>query len=158
MQALQVVHDFNSRAGLLAFGYSDVRESAYPIEEMLEGFNLGILADSLRHNADDFTQDSSPREVSLEIIHQATSGFDAENMENVDRVDKHVDAIIYNFGSLFKLGLLPEHVEEAIMIVAMANLAKLTAGKDEHGKQLKPADFVPPEPQLLELLERVDAP
>lgn len=151
------VYKFNSKARLLDHGYSDIRESAYGIEEMLEGFNLGVVADSMRRNAE-FLADNSPREVSLEIVNQAASGFDPNSLTDVDRVDKHVDSIIYSLGSLYKLGLNEEEAIEAIQIVAKANLQKLTAGKDEHGKQMKPEGFIPPEEALAELLERVHAP
>ena len=151
--AIELVHKFNEQAGLLEHGYSDARESAYPIEEMLEGFNLGVLANSLRTNAE-MLPDNSPREVSLEIIDQALSGQHDTPLPRVDRLDKHVDAIIYNIGSILKLGLVPAEVQQAILIVASANMQKLTAGKDANGKQLKPEGFIPPEVELQKLLDR----
>lgn len=150
------VYEFNKKSKLLDPGYSDIRETAYGIEEMLEGFNLGVVANSLRTNAE-FLADNSPREVSLEIVNQAASGFDPSSITDVDRVDKHVDSIIYSLGSLYKLGLSQEEAIKAIQIVAIANLQKLGAGKDQNGKQLKPKNFIPPEENLAKLLARSNA-
>ena len=147
----KLIYKFNKETGLLEQGYSSSRECAFPIEEMLEGFNLGALANKLQ------VLDPSPRKISKEIVALATEGAEHyDELEAVDILDKHLDAIVFNFGSIFKLGLTPQEANKALYIVALANMQKLTAGKDSEGKQLKPANFQPPEPQLQKIIDAVD--
>lgn len=151
MNAIKSIYKFNKECKrpdgscLLDQGYDDLKEAAFSIEEMLEGFNTDVLHKLLLMDG----EENSPKTISRKIIWH-TNGSD---MTDVDRLDKHLDSIIYNFGSIFKLGLSPQQALRALSIVCEANLQKLSAGQDEHGKQRKPEGFVPPEEKLQAILD-----
>ena len=141
---IDAIYQFNEQAGLLEQGYNDFSESAYQIEEALEGYEI----------AQGFTVHlDTPKEMSRTIV-RAQGPFIGTD---VDRLDKAIDAIVFAVGSIAKLGLTPPQIREAIEIVTTANLQKLSMPKDEFGKLTKPADFVGPEAKLQELLDRRDA-
>ena len=141
---IDAIYQFNEQAGLLEQGYNDFSESAYQIEEALEGYEI----------AHGFTVHlDTPKEMSRTIV-RAQGSFVGTD---VDRLDKAIDAIVFAVGSIAKLGLTPPQIREAIEIVTTANLQKLSMPKDEFGKLTKPADFVGPETKLQELLDRRNA-
>ena len=141
---IDAIYQFNEQAGLLEQGYNDFSESAYQIEEALEGYEI----------AQGFTVHlDTPKEMSRTIV-RAQGQFIGTD---VDRLDKAIDAIVFAVGSIAKLGLTPPQIREAIEIVTTANLQKLSMPKDEFGKLTKPADFVGPETKLQELLDRRNA-
>lgn len=144
MTFVDQIYSFNSQAGLLDKPYSDYLESSFQIEEALEGFTalpqLGALLG---------VHEATPKHLSRSIVATANDG---SNLSDVERLDKACDAIVFAFGSIFKLGLTPEQAAKAVSIVMSANLAKLSMPKDEFGKLTKPADFVGPEAHLQELL------
>lgn len=142
LNPVKLIYQFNQKAGLLDAGYSDERECAFPIEEALEGFNIFPLAER-------FGCDPTPKVMSRAFM----SEVDGE-LSDVDRLDKHLDIIVFSFGSIFKLGLTPQQALLALEIVMQANMQKLSAGTDSHGKQQKPTDFVGPEARLQELLDK----
>lgn len=150
LTAIKSIYKFNQECKrpdgscLLDQGYDDTKEAAFSIEEMLEGFNLNMLQKLLLMD-----ETTTPKDVSRKIM----SHINGTHMTDVDRLDKHLDSIIYNFGSIFKLGLTPQQALRALSIVCEANLQKLTAGQDEHGKQRKSEGFVPPEARLQALLD-----
>ena len=144
------IFEFNKKAGLLDDTYSSKKEIAYLFEEALEGFNLGALVSS----TDIHVYDTSPREVGKALATLATEGLEHYKIEEVDIFDKHLDSIVFNIGALYKLGLSPQQVQRGLEIVAEANMKKLGAPKDDQGKQLKPAGFVPPEDQLQLILDK----
>lgn len=151
---INLIYEFNKKAGLIDQGYDDQRESAFSIEEMLEGFkDLPYLATRLHPDGEANEENFNPKQISRQIIKLASMD-NKDPIPTVDRVDKHIDSIVFNFGSLFKIGLNKFEAEKALEIVATANMQKLSAGKDEHGKQKKPANFVPPEEQLQKLLDK----
>lgn len=150
LNAVKLIHKFNKDCGLLEKKYSDFLESSFQIEEALEGFDLKSLTYKLIDQ--NCEEPASPKEISREIALLC-----AKEIADVDRLDKHLDSIVYNFGSLFKLGLTPQEAIKALTIVAEANMQKLTAGKDEHGKQKKPEGFIPPEDRLQKILDEVKA-
>jgi predicted HAD superfamily Cof-like phosphohydrolase len=136
---------FNREAGLLDKGYDDFLESSFQIEEALEGFSaLPMLADRLQADT------KSPKDLSRIIVRLA-SGLD--QISDVDRLDKACDAVVFAIGSMAKLGLDANQITRALNTVMRANFTKLGMPKDEHGKQLKPADFVGPEAELAHILE-----
>lgn len=143
LSIIQSIHDFNSRAGLLNQPYNDFLESSFQIEEALEGFNIFPLAER-------FGCDPDPKTMARAFMTEV----DGE-LADVDRLDKHLDSIVYNFGSIFKLGLTPQQAIKALSIVADANLQKLSAGQDSEGKQMKPEGFIPPEGKLQKILDEV---
>ena len=141
---IDAIYQFNEQAGLLEQGYNDFSESAYQIEEALEGYEI----------AHGFTVHlDTPKEMSRTIV-RAQGPFIGTD---VDRLDKAIDAIVFAVGSIAKLGLTPPQIREAIEIVTTANLQKISMPKDEFGKITKPADFVGPETKLQELLDRRNA-
>ena len=141
---IDAIYQFNEQAGLLEQGYNDFSESAYQIEEALEGYEI----------AHGFTVHlDTPKEMSRTIV-RAQGPFIGTD---VDRLDKAIDAIVFAVGSIAKLGLTPPQIREAIEIVTTANLQKLSMPKDEFGKLTKPANFVGPETKLQELLDRRSA-
>ena len=141
---IDAIYQFNEQAGLLEQGYNDFSESAYQIEEALEGYEI----------AQGFTVHlDTPKEMSRTIV-RAQGPFIGTD---VDRLDKAIDAIVFAVGSIAKLGLTPPQIREAIEIVTTANLQKLSMPKDEFGKLTKPADFIGPETKLQELLDRRNA-
>ena len=165
------VYQFNQQAGLLANGYSDYLESSFQIEEALEGFDLRGLYATLNRFSPDATSVAitspelastlSAKLVSRTITGQAMglSEYSTPDdlrksiLSDVDRLDKHIDSIIFSIGSIAKLGLTPQQIATAISIVTTANLQKLSMPKDEFGKLTKPADFIGPEAQLQALLD-----
>jgi len=144
---IKQIYKFNQEAGLLEKGYSDERECAYPIEEALEGFNTTELIKQLA-----MENNSSPKDISRHIIDLT---INSDELQDVDRLDKHLDAIVFAFGSIFKLGLSPQETMKALSVVAEANMQKLTVGTDSEGKQMKPKDFIPPEDKLQKILDKI---
>ena len=142
-----LVYDFNSKAGLLEAGYDDFRESAFQIEEALEGFNIAELSRNITDYS--YSTDSAKELARYILTNERFTGT------NVDRLDKACDAIIFAIGSMAKLGLSPEQMRQALDIVAKANLAKLSNIKiDSSGKLLKDSSFTGPEAQLQTLLNQ----
>ena len=148
MNFVDQIHEFNSQAGLLDKPYDDFLESSFQIEEALEGFDVSRISTEL--TSEPFTTDS-PKVLARRIL--VGEKFRDSFLTDVERLDKACDAIVFAFGSIFKLGLNPEQAARAVSIVMSANLAKLSMPKDEFGKLTKPADFVGPEAQLQELLD-----
>lgn len=148
MNFVNQIHEFNSQAGLLDKPYDDFLESSFQIEEALEGFDVSRISTEL--TSEPFTTDS-PKVLARRIL--VGEKFRDTVLTDVDRLDKACDAIVFAFGSIFKLGLNPEQAAKAVSIVMSANLAKLSMPKDEFGKLTKPTDFVGPEAQLQELLD-----
>ena len=163
----KLIHKFNKETGLMDKGYSNLVEPAFIIEEALEGFNnLPILANKLGMN-EVYTLDAkevnNPKEISRWIVSTAITGegnYKESNwkdmpLKEVDILDKHLDAIVYSVGAVYKLGLSSQQLEQALNIVMQANMKKLKNKKfDEHGKLLKNEDFVGPEEELQKILNK----
>ena len=155
---IQQIYDFNYQAGLLEKPYDDFLESSFQIEEALEGFeHLHALADIL---GVDPNSPKLPRELSRIIAATAQKGTPNpagynvwSDLSDLERFDKALDAIVFAFGSLFKLGLTPGQALRGLSIVMNANMAKLSMPKDAHGKLTKPPNFVGPEAQLQLILK-----
>lgn len=141
------IYSFNQQAGLLEAGYDDFRESSFQIEEALEGFNLPIIIEELGLRID---FDSDAKGIARAIL---DSQYGTDSISDVERLDKHIDSIIFSIGSIAKLGLTPQQIATAISIVTSANLQKLSMSKDEFGKLQKPADFIGPEVKLQAILD-----
>lgn len=153
MNFVQQIYDFNKQAGLLDRGYDDFLESSFQIEEALEGFpKLQNLANILtdEESEDRVRDDASPKNISRAIVQYVIGDTP---ISDVDRLDKAIDAIVFAIGSIAKLGLNVEQIHRAIGAVTEANLQKLSMPKDEHGKLMKPKDFVGPEAQLQAVLD-----
>jgi len=130
-----------------AGSYDDATESAYQIEEALEGLTQnGIIYL-------DNSSFKSPKLASREIVNRAGGGEDLLRLSDVDRMDKAIDAIYFAIGSMHKLGLSPYQIVEGIQVVHEANVAKSTK-KDDQGKIIKGKSFIPPEAKLQEILDK----
>ena len=155
---IKQIYVFNKKAGLLDKPYNDFLESAFQIEEALEGFSLFDLQNNVQSN---FKGESTPKEWSRLIINSAslpeTGIYSAPTpIADVDRLDKACDAVVYAVGSMAKLGLDPQQITKALNIVMTANMKKLeNKSTDALGKLNKPASFVGPEAELQKLLDTV---
>ena len=152
---IQAVYQWQSDAGNLDHSYDDFLESSFQIEEALEGFDLFDLVNTIRS---DYKGESTPKEYSRLIAEAASLPTRGclqipVDIPDVDRFDKHVDGLIYHIGSLGKLGLTVDQICRGILAVNQANYQKLNAKRDAHGKLGKPADFIPPEEALQQILD-----
>ena len=145
MNPIKSIYKFNKEAGLLDAGYSDSLECSMSIEESLEGFDISGLAVQL-----DMDSTSNHKQVSRAII---AATVESEELSDVDRFDKHLDAIVINFGSIFKMDLSVGQALRGLERVMIQNMQKLNAGTDESGKLKKPKDFHPPEEFLQIILD-----
>ena len=143
------IYKFNKEAGLLEKPYSDFLEPSFLIEEALEDLNtLPNLAMHL--NMKD--EGASPKEIAREIV--SLANYNAE-LTDLQRFDKHIDAIVYAVGGAYKLGLTPQQLEAGIAAVMHSNMQKLKNKKyDEHGKLLKDENFIGPEEALQKILNK----
>ena len=143
------IYEFNKLAGLLDQPLDDYREASFIIEEALEGFDMQKLAHFLH-------SDPTPKAVSRSIVtycRESQSGMYPTQLTDVERLDKAVDAAVFAFGYMFKLGLTPEQAMRAMSIVMNANKQKLTMPRDSFGKLMKSDNFVEPTEKLQKLLE-----
>ena len=143
------IYKFNKDAGLLSKQYSDFLEPSFLIEEALE--DLPCL-DNLSYELK-ISMDSIPKEIARRISDLA-GGNDAK-LTDLQRFDKHIDAIIYAVGGAYKLRLTPQQLEAGIAAVMHSNMQKLKNKKyDEHGKLLKDENFIGPEEALQKILNK----
>lgn len=146
---LDEIYEFNKLAGLLDQPLDDYREASFIIEESLEGFDLQMLAHFLH-------SEPTPKAVSRSIVtycRDSQSGMYPTQLTDVERLDKAVDAIVFAFGYIYKLGLTPDQAARAVSTVMQANKQKLTMPRDSFGKLMKNPNFVGPEAQLQRILE-----
>lgn len=129
------IYKFNKEANLLSKGYSDFLEPSFLIEEALEDLpGLDNLSYELK-----ISMDSIPKDIARRITTLA-GGNDAD-LTDLQRFDKHIDAIIYAVGGAYKLGLTPQQLEAGIAAVMNSNMKKIGAGVDSAGKALKPDNW-----------------
>ena len=147
---LDEIYEFNQLANLLDQPLDDYREASFLIEESLDGFDLQKLAHFLH------SDDQRPKTVARSIVtycRESQSGMYPTQLTDVERLDKAVDAAVFAFGYMFKLGLTPEQASRAVSAVMQANRQKLTMPRDAFGKLMKPDSFEGPEPKLQRILE-----
>ena len=147
---------FNLQAGLLQSPYSDTLESAFQIEEALEGFgDLPYLAERLAGDSPEtIPSPVKARDIARQIVALAEMDTKPTSISEVDRLDKACDAVVFAIGSMAKLGLSVELIHEAVNVVSTCNLQKLGMPKDSAGKLIKPDNFVGPEPLLQAILDK----
>ena len=150
IEQIKKIYQFNKEAGLLDRPYSDVREAEFTIEESLEDFDTSYLAKKLL-----ISEDATPKEISRTIV-TGMCIVPEDGIDPVKRFDKALDKLVFTYGDLFKQGFTINQIARGLDAVMNANLSKLSAPVDEHGKQTKPANFMPPEP-LLELIIKENA-
>ena len=144
------IYEFNKLAGLLDQPLDDYREASFIIEEALEGFDLQKLSHFLHSDG------QTPKTVARSIVtycRESQSGMYPTALTDVERLDKAVDAAVFAFGYMFKLGLTPEQAMRAMSIVMAANKQKLTMPRDSFGKLMKNHNFIGPEPALQSILD-----
>ena len=142
-------------AGNAAKPYDDFLESSFQIEEALEGLrDIPYLQERLHSEGDSIEELQTPKECSRQIVRLAMMD-NKDPIDDVDRLDKACDAIIFAIGSMTKLGLDHHAITKALNIVNDANKAKLGMSRDAEGKLLKPEGFVGPEVKLQELLDGI---
>ena len=142
------IYKFNKEAGLLKKPYSDFLEPSFLIEEALEDLpNLINLAKALENDT------PNPKEIARHIVELA-GGRDAE-LTDLQRFDKHIDAIVYAVGGAYKLRLSPQQLEAGIAAVMHSNMKKISAGQDAAGKQLKPSNWAEIEAEQVRKLQAI---
>lgn len=137
-------------AGNASRPYDDFLESAFQIEEALEGHDLYEL--SLFINGPEYSDEVNAKTLSRIIVEHC---YTKEPIPDVERLDKACDAIIFAIGSMQKLGLDHHAITKALNIVNDANKQKLNCKRDAEGKLLKPEGFVGPEVKLQALLDSI---
>lgn len=143
------IYEFNKKAGLLEKGYSDFLEPSFLIEEALEDLNtLPNLAMHLNMK----NEGASAKEIAREIV--SLANYNA-NLTDLQRFDKHIDAIVYAVGGAYKLGLTPQQLEAGIAVVMNSNMKKISAGQDSAGKQLKPDNWDEIEAEQVKKLQAI---
>ena len=144
------IYKFNKEAGLLDKGYSDFLEPSFLIEEALEDLpELGTLAKVLSIST------VNPKEIARHIVEIAGGKDTTKPLTDLQRFDKHIDAIVYAVGGAYKLGLTPQQLEAGIAAVMHSNTKKIGAGKDEHGKALKPDNWPEIEAEQVRKLQAI---
>lgn len=132
------IHKWNKDAGL-SKTFNKPKEIAMLLEELYEA--LGIP--NAKQEAREFVENTNKR-VDLIVV------------EEVNFLDALCDLEFILHGSKCKMGLSPQQDISTIQAVLTANMQKLSAGQDEHGKQKKPEGFIPPESKLQKILsERI---
>ena len=144
------IYKFNKEAGLLEKGYSDFLEPSFLIEEALE--DLPYI-DNLSNKLKIMTED--PKEIARHIVELAGGKETSKPLTDLQRFDKHIDAIVYAVGGAYKLGLSPQQLEAGIAAVMHSNTKKIGAGKDEHGKALKPENWPEIEAEQIKKLQAI---
>ena len=144
------IYKFNKEAGLLDKGYSDFLEPSFLIEEALEDLpELINLAKALENDT------PNPKEIARHIVELAGGKDTTKPLTDLQRFDKHIDAIVYAVGGAYKLGLSPQQLESGIAAVMHSNTKKIGAGKDEHGKALKPDNWPEIEAEQVKKLQAI---
>jgi hypothetical protein len=146
---IERIVQFNKDAGLLEKGYNDFLESSFQIEEALEGFNFPCTMTAIMTPSE---IEPTHKNFSRYIVSSAMEEH-RFSLVDVDRLDKACDAVVFAVGSMAKLGLTADQIMRSLNIVMDANRMKLGMPKDEHGKLIKPADFVGPEVHLQKVLD-----
>lgn len=153
LNPIKEICNWQIAAGNAERPYEDFLESAFQVEEALEGFkDLPYLATRLHSEQESHEENFNPKAISRQIIKLASMD-DKTPISDVERLDKACDAIVYAIGSMQKLGLDHHGVTKALNIVNNANKSKLGAKRDSAGKLGKPDDFVGPEAELQKLLD-----
>lgn len=124
------------------------------IDQVFEFNELIIGTSDIEFNTLDEAKMQWTEKAYLEEIQEFKAGFKAQDM--VAMVDANLDLIYFALGTLKKLGLTRAHVRECMTAVHSANMTKkkgkLASRGDYDDDAIKPADFVPPEKAISEIL------
>lgn len=152
---VKVISKWQVDAGNASKPYDDFLESAFQIEEALEGFKIPfekLFDENEQCIIDGTVEKKRHQSVARDIISWVINNT-PEPISEVERLDKACDAIVYAIGSMAKLGLDHQGITKALLAVNKANQQKLGQGRDEKDKLLKPSTFVGPEPELQLILD-----
>ena len=145
------IYEFNEKAGLLGNGMDSFMETAYILEEAVEGYE-----DVFNMPEDPKAPVISARDWAISFLNQVKDAKEARNLPmptEVAELDKAIDGVVFNIGKMAKMGLSVEQIEEAFKVVSGCNMAKLDGPKDDLGKQLKPEGWTGPEEELQKILD-----
>ena len=144
------IYTFNEEAGFLGKGFDSFAETAYVIEEAMEGFEGAFNGDN---KAGEPVKPGDPewttaRQFALSLMNQMLVSFQQrpslEMPDDVAELDKAIDGCVFNIGKMAKMGLSREQIAEAFDAVAECNLAcSLSSG---------PAGWTGPEDKLQAIL------
>ena len=159
LNTTEAIVEFNRQAGFLNGEPMDaLKELAYIFEEAFEGFEDAYVTKD--ENGEYFKPGDrdypTARQLGLSLVNSLREAMSAKGFElpsEVAEFDKSIDAIVFHKGKLAKMGLTAAQIDEGIHTVNDANMAKLTAPKDEFGKQMKPDGWVGPEEKLQAILD-----
>ena len=149
------IYKFNKEAGLLGKPYSDFLEPSFLIEEALEDLgDIPYLQQRLHSEGLSIEELQTPKECARQIVNLARMDS-KEPLTDLQRFDKHIDAIVYAVGGAYKLGLTPQQLEAGIAAVMHSNMTKISAGQDAAGKQLKPDNWEEIEAEQVRKLQAI---
>ena len=145
------IYKFNEAMGLLGKGMDSFLETAYILEEAVEGYE-----DVFNNPDDPKAPVVTARDWALGFLNQVKEAKERRNLpmpSEVAELDKAIDGVVFNIGKMAKMGLTSEQIERAFAVVNDCNMAKLDGPKDELGKQLKPEGWTGPEDKLQAILD-----
>jgi len=148
---VQDIYDFNEKAGLLGNGMDSFMETAYILEEAIEGYE-----DVFNMPEDPNAPVVTARSWALGFLNQVKQAKENRGLPmpaEVDEVDKAIDGVVFNIGKLAKMGLTVEQICRMFKVVSDCNMSKLDGPKDDLGKQLKPEGWTGPEKDLQKILD-----
>ena len=148
---VQDIYDFNAKMGLLGKGMDSFMETAYILEEAVEGYE-----DVFNNPGDPEAPVVTARSWALGFLNQVKDAKEARNLpmpSEVDEADKAIDGVVFNIGKLAKMNLSVDQIERMFKVVSGCNMSKLDGPKDELGKQLKPEGWTGPESELQKILD-----
>ena len=142
---------FNKEAGLLGKGMDSFMETAYILEEAVEGYE-----DVFNNPEDPNSMVVTARSWALGFLNQVKDAKEQRGLPmptEVEEADKAIDGVVFNIGKLAKMDLTEDQIERMFAVVTACNMAKLTGPKDALGKQLKPEGWTGPEDDLQKILD-----
>lgn len=151
MRLVEDIVEFNEKAGLLGKGMDSFMETAYILEEAVEGYE-----DVFNMPTDPNAPVVTARSWALGFLNQVKEAKENRGLpmpSEVEEFDKAIDGVVFNIGKLAKMNLTVEQIYEGFKVVSECNMAKLTGPKDELGKQLKPEGWTGPEDKLQAILD-----
>lgn len=143
--------EFNEKAGFLGSGMDSFKETAYILEEAIEGYE-----DVFNMPSDPEAPVVTARVWAVSLLNQIKLAKEARGLPmptEVEEFDKAIDGVFFNIGKLAKMNLSTAQIQEGFKVVSDANMSKLGAPLDELGKQLKPEGWVAPEAKLQAILD-----
>ena len=145
------IYNFNEKAGLLGKGMDSFMETAYILEEAVEGYE-----DVFNMPEDPKAPIVTARSWALGFLNQVKDAKITRNLpmpSEVEEADKAIDGVVFNIGKLAKMNLTSDQIDRMFKVVSTCNMAKLDGPKDDLGKQLKPDGWTGPEPELQKILD-----